>query len=88
MKVFVTRQDIESGMPGEVEFCPVAIAVRTQMRSFDPENPVKVCVNNEGWIRIGQHCFYINPTEEVKMFVHDFDRGNDVDPFMFELHEG
>lgn len=91
--VEVTWKDIESGVRGTCDRCPVALAVARTLAEFAPRPHVSV----EGWYI--HAAFPGTPTSvpwtlcwrtppEVSTFIRMFDRGARVIPFSFEQKEG
>jgi hypothetical protein len=78
MKIEVTQEHIEKGVPEEECNCPIALAIRDAFNVEELEVSVNATV-----IRVGfDHC----PTpEEAEAFVCDFDDGRSVRPFTFDL---
>jgi hypothetical protein len=76
MKITVTEQHIEQGKQASQCFCPVALAIR-EATGID-----QLCVLSIGVIfKTGS----VNLPEEASNFVLDFDAGQAVEPFEFEL---
>ena len=76
MKVRVTQEHIDEGIPQECGFCPIAIAIRDQY----PNESINVDGEE---ITIGDN-HYLTP-ESAADFIHRFDFGGKVSPFEFEL---
>ena len=75
--IHVTAQDISEGLPGNSQFCPVALAVN---KAIHREKDVQVDGNA---ITIDDVDFTISET--VRQFIADFDDGKPVKPFCFEI---
>lgn len=82
MQVWVTRDDIDRGVPGSSRQCAVALAVRRAVPEF-------TCVVVSGryvTIDIGRgRSFFAELTDEQKKFIVDFDNQRAVDPIMIEI---
>ena len=76
MKVRVTARDIKRGMKGDIDNCPIALALRRHKGMEDAEVGGLASVRR---LAVGSL-----PLEAVK-FVGDFDAGKRVKPFEFEL---
>lgn len=90
MKIFVTKSDIARGYYASPCRCPVARAVRRQLRK-------KVAVSGDGTMMIANSdktFTVVDLPDQVKQFIHDFDYGvGEPQPFEFEIdtegcHEG
>lgn len=82
MRIQVTIDDIAKGVKGVSESCPVALAIKRQL---NPEG-VTVGAWNIDWYQSGKGYWAKLPKDsKVHRFITDFDRGDLVDPFEFEL---
>lgn len=77
MVVNVTQEDIDNGKPRHICGCPVALAVKRM--ALDPGS---VYVSGR-YTNIDGHQ-HVNSRKTSK-FVNDFDSGNPVKPFEFEI---
>jgi len=77
MKVTVTQQHIDKGVKGSCGFCPIALAIKEAF------NTDYVLVASD--LDIGESIRDFPTPEEVQQFYCDFDRGQPVQPFTFEL---
>lgn len=77
MQIKVTQEDIDKGTKRSCTLCPVALAVKRQFL----KSTILVC---EGTIDISKELIYDTPYE-VAQFICNFDAGNLVEPFEFEL---
>lgn len=78
MKISVTQDDIDYGIPQSFDCCPVALAIR---RNF-PGSPVIV---SQDVIVIRSTDYSATP--EIIRFIDNFDEDCAVEPFEFELLE-
>ena len=76
MKIYVTDNDIEQGIPHDTTFCPVALALYRTTGDQD--------VNVGGFRARSNHRFYALP-KRVQNWIRRFDRGQPVKPFSFVL---
>jgi hypothetical protein len=78
IKIEVTQEDIDNGFRASSLGCPIARAVN---RVFKTNNAavldLVLSVNNRGW----------HMPEVATEFVHNFDAGKPVKPFVLELAE-
>lgn len=75
-KISVTAEDIEKGAR-ECEFsCPIALALRREFPKTE------VCVDSID-IRVGD--VSVKTPETAALFISDFDCGDEVEPFEFEI---
>lgn len=80
MQVWVTRDDIERGVPVSGRGCPIARALNRALPRV-----AYVYVNSLG-ITIGRRSeYYQDCTDEQRRFILDFDKGRAVDPIMIEI---
>ena len=84
MKIAVTSEHIRMGCRRVGKRCPIALALRdaTGHRWDVIEDRAAQMGMNGGWTR----CIYLPST--AKQFVYDFDRGQAVDPFEFDIPFG
>ena len=78
MKIYVTQNDIDTGIKRSYDSCPVALAVSRVVnrgKSFVGKRIIVPYV-------AGRH---IDTPESVSKFVDDFDFDRPVSPFIFEL---
>ena len=91
IRVQVTQDDIKSGEPGSCGCCPIALALERALREYIP-SPIQVTVQlHSASIRL------ILPGFQTKFigmmylplvcnrFINRFDRGNQVEPFAFNI---
>ena len=78
MKIRITDEDIEQGVPCSPSRCPVARAIRRDTGSAASNLTV-----NGATIWIG-NVYYRTPSSAFD-FIFDFDHGDPVAPFEFEL---
>lgn len=77
MKIEVTQEDIDHGIKGDCDLCPIARAVHRHI----PTARVGITV-----IRLNRMSFScIDLPEEARNFIHLFDHGMKVIPFEFEV---
>jgi hypothetical protein len=76
MKIEVTREDIDNGLPGEPRDCPVAFAIRRATKNR------LVFVSNYK-AHIGDGIAYL--PDAATEFIQSFDLDEPVEPFAFEL---
>ena len=73
-KIEITQEDIDRGMRGRSDFCPVALALRRKW----PEAEMGCFACD-----LGNRLVLV--PELVSKFVEDFDSGKPVKPFTFEI---
>jgi hypothetical protein len=77
----VTQRDISRGVPADCSKCPVALAVRraTKIR--------KIAADTSGLFRIAPYTEFARFTAKhpARKFIKDFDAGEPVEPFSFEV---
>ena len=76
MKIDVTQEDIDRGVKGACTQCPVALALA---RAF-PDVYVDVATTQ---LLVGDE--FIRAPSVVSIFIEDFDDGEPVQPFSFDL---
>lgn len=83
MQIWVTREDIDEGIPGDRYGCAIAHALR---RVFPEAEQVIV---DGGSMRVQQswdsRIWYQKCTVEQLQFMYAFDRHNAVDPILIEF---
>ena len=81
MKIEVTQNDIDKGIQGECQLCPIARAIKRS------SNFKRVYVNTK-YIEVLHYVTGVKTYElpkKAKTFVKRFDRQEPVKPFSFEL---
>lgn len=85
IKVNVTAEDIKKGVRGSDICCPIALALNREVKST-PETQISV---NYGFLSVQGTGKLIMHSEtlpcEARLFIRDFDAGNDVKPFSFSV---
>lgn len=77
MKISVSERDIAAGKRGECCQCPLALAIlRASKREFVAVSCASVLLDT---------CYEVPLPDEAMQFVKDFDMGENVSPFEFEL---
>jgi hypothetical protein len=80
MKIEVTRNDINNGVPHEENCCAIALAIKRQVKCQS------VTVEDaNGWITIDDDSYGAIDADAVNRFISDFDDGQEVSPFTLEL---
>lgn len=83
MKIKVTQEDIENGTPTESDQCPIALAIRRDLKfKCQVDESYIVVFNNK--LSIYDAMEFKTP-EVCKNFIKMFDAGVEVSPFEFEL---
>ena len=91
MKINVTEEDIKNGLPENIQCCAIALALaheyKDQIDYVEVEDYDHIKMSNDTedlWYRI-----HICPDDDVKVkkFIEDFDCGNKVKPFSFNINE-
>lgn len=77
MKIKVTQDDIDCGVRKVKSACPVALATKLHFSNAD------VIVDYDT-LFIGYEWFTL--PEEAKDFINNFDNGDEVEPFEFEVN--
>lgn len=75
MKIEVTQEHIDSGIPAACNCCPIALAI-------SEETGESVTVGGEAVHFQGRSLIL---PREVSAFIHSFDADGEVEPFSFEL---
>ena len=76
MLIEVTAEDIKKGEQGNCWRCPIALALIRAFRTDDVAAPGPYArINHER----------LDLPNEVRRFIDDFDNGDEVSPFTFEL---
>lgn len=76
MKIEVTQDDINRGIRSSYCECPIALALQRKLSISDIEvGDTSICVNKIKY----RH------TDETLDFISEFDEGEYVEPFTFEL---
>ena len=83
MKVEVTQEDINRGMPKVCDRCPIALAMRRAGCAFVYVEPHRVDWRRRG-ILSGK---YSSLPSEATRFIMAFDNAEPVQPFTFEVPE-
>ena len=82
LEIKVTAEDIEQGMPGMAESCPIALAAERKYPGCGPDvRDMSIELDVEGTRR----CFRL--PQSAEQFVDAFDGYKHSDPFVFELTE-
>ena len=76
MKVCITEDHIKRGFPGVPDSCPIALALREDHGWEDVE-----IVSASAWI--GKERIML--PDAARSFIADFDWGDGVEPFEFEI---
>lgn len=77
----ITKEDIESGKPGDGEFCPIAYSAK---RTFGPEASVSVDGDTvQVELSFLNESLTYELTKKAENFVYDFDDYKKVKPFKF-----
>lgn len=76
MKISLTQDDIDNGLPDDCEDCPVALAIKR--------------VNPDAYVTAYSHEITIDRVKfevplSVSVFINNFDDGRHVKPFEFDL---
>ncbi len=88
MKLKVTRKDIVSGLTGDEECCPIALALEREYPDLLPSVSASTITLYEGVdIYSGDVSLEFLSSPEVRKFILDFDEGRNVKPTSFELME-
>jgi hypothetical protein len=82
-KIQVTNEDIRKGRRGTICHCPIARAVKRELGAAGREVRVFPTLLRFQNRRLGQ--FDICMPSEAKAFVKDFDGGEQVQPFEFDI---
>ena len=84
MEIHVKREHIEKGIRNDIHYCPISRAVKDELglEGCDVTTGEFIQIKNgespNKWKR-----YYHTP--ESKLFMRDFDDGNPVNEFVFEL---
>jgi hypothetical protein len=82
LKIEVTAEDIQNGMPGWCGKCPVALAVRRALGGFVKREVASVGVSYAA-VYVDSRIHML--PSDARMFVQNFDEGEPVEPFDFEI---
>ena len=80
MKIEVTQKDINKGVQGECQLCPIARAIKRETKT----KHVEVSSKNVVLYRRKSNNFHPLP-KEAQTFIKRFDGERTVKPFSFEL---
>lgn len=82
MKIEVTQKDIDNGVQGECELCPIARAVKRETK----RKHVRISREHvEIWRNKSNGSNFYELPKKAQTFVRRFDRQESVKPFSFEL---
>ena len=86
MKIKVTKQDIKNGTGNEkeLEYCPIAFAIKRQMKTYFY---IKVYGDNIQILTVDHSYRYYKLPKKAKDFIQKFDEGKEVKPFTFEARK-
>lgn len=79
MKITVTQEDIDKGLPNRCYECPVSLAVKRALGARDVSVSWTITAHVDGEI------LKFNKTDPITRFVAAFDARQPVQPFEFEL---
>jgi hypothetical protein len=79
MKIIVTQDDIRQGLPHNGYFCPVACAIKRQLKSPSAYVGVKISFLKDGVV------IDVPLPDMVRDFIRAFDNDGFVEPFEFEI---
>lgn len=79
MKIKVTQDNIDCGHRGNSAECPIALAFKSQTSKEE------VCVDYDAIFFDEDKCLLL-PLEATN-FIHNFDNGEEVAPFEFEIND-
>jgi len=81
LQVVVNEQDIEYGIEGSQEQCPIALALaRLQNEDWEVDG------TRASFYVLSGKGFYYELPEVARKFTSDFDKYLEVKPFSFQLH--
>lgn len=77
MKISVTKEHINNGQTCKSVHCPIALAIKEHFDTFVSVGPCEVAIGGP---------FNNIPLPQIaRRFIEDFDYGDSVEPFTFEL---
>lgn len=79
MKITVTQEDIDHGIPRLSSRCAISHAIRRQTGEWGDISLTIIKV------RIGGVQYYGNAPKAARQFIRDLDAGRPVEPFSFDL---
>ena len=78
MKIDVTQEDIDRGVPRTGDCCPIALALRrTTDRPWQIDRRMAMCLKRDSWMSL------VFLPEQATSFINSFDLGKTVAPFTF-----
>lgn len=81
MKVVVTQDHIDRGLPARAQLCPIALALNEQHGNGHYVMVSAIDYSPNGW----QTVAWYHMPPEASQFVRDFDHDRPVQPFEFEV---
>lgn len=85
MKIKVTRRHILEGVPRDVTQCPIAFAIMDIVNAPFVRSGMCIYVGESQDKDEGTRYCYRRATQTEQRFMIDFDKGEEVHPFEFEL---
>lgn len=83
MKIKITNKHIKKGRKGEPRLCPIALAIKEQVKNID-RNTIMILYASANFAIKGKEVHKDLPKKATK-FIHAFDSGEEVKPFEFNL---
>lgn len=77
MKIKVTQEHIDKGAIGDCSLCPIALALK--------ENGFNDFLVDSSAIFNKEHTLYMHLPFELIMWIKNFDKGKQVEPFEFDF---
>ena len=91
MKIAVKQKHIDKGETRSARCCPIALAVneRLHKKHYCYVNRFNIIIydrNEDQRLSMRHDSFYADYMHPVRKFIRDFDNGNEVEPFEFDLN--
>jgi hypothetical protein len=88
LRISVTAEDIQNGEGNDMTRCPLALAIRRAHTAAGIQFHGGVCADHwhpdaDDMLTIGR--WPADCADQIREFVHGFDRGAPVEPFEFDL---
>ena len=88
MKINITKKDIEQGQPENIKCCPIALALKRTFKT-DMVEVTKDDATNQVILHIDDNEYdkdYVSNFNDIVSFVNEYDHGQAVEPFTFEIN--
>ena len=86
--IWYVEEDIKNGQPQNIQCCPIALALKRTFKT-DMVEVKKNDENNEVILQVDDNEYdkdYVSNFNDIVSFVNEYDRGQAVEPFTFEIN--